>query len=357
MQVAVALALARVLVVAAVQQSQKSNEQHLPPELQKLWRLFQKNNCHVMALQIIKKLYVMVYGGAMEPLLEIKGLNVDINGLQILNLREQTITIQEGDIVGIIGENGAGKSTFINCLIDKINYKGKIVRNYSLDKLGIQFQTNNYNKLMKVFELIQIISHKSKFDSSLKSQIDKFDITELLNKRIEKLSIGEQQRLTLFLVLYLNPEILIFDELTTGLDYKKRTKILDIVKTYSQGKTVLTVTHYYEELNDWVNKILILHKGDLVFWGTFDNLKETFKHYSIVTLSTDDFYNLPKELKNINTVSLDDKTCGLIVADEYHQEEILRSLSRSNIRFQINPNSIYNLYMLAMKNFIEKKEA
>ena len=58
MQVAVALALARVLVVPAVQQSQKSNEQHLPPELQKLWRLFQKNNCHVMALQIIKKLYV-----------------------------------------------------------------------------------------------------------------------------------------------------------------------------------------------------------------------------------------------------------------------------------------------------------
>ena len=73
----------------------------------------------------------------MEPLLEIKDLNVDINGLQILNLREQTITIQEGDIVGIIGENGVGKSTFINCLKDKINYKGKIVRNYSLDKLGI----------------------------------------------------------------------------------------------------------------------------------------------------------------------------------------------------------------------------
>lgn len=293
----------------------------------------------------------------MEPLLDIKNLSVDINGSQILCLKDESIIIEEGDVVGIIGENGAGKSTFINCIINKIKYEGEIIRNYSPDKLGIQFQTNYYNRLMKVSELIQIVSRKFKFDLSLKSQIDQFDITELLNKRIGKLSIGEQQRLTLFLVLYLNPEILIFDELTTGLDYKKRTKVLDIVKAHSRGKTVLTVTHYYEELNDWVNKILILHKGRPVFWGTFNKLKETFDHYSIVKLSTADFHNLPKELKNIDTVDVDEKTCGLIVADERQQEEVFGILSKSNIQFRVDPNSIYNLYMLAMKSFMDNREA
>ena len=96
----------------------------------------------------------------MENLLEIKELSVDIDGTSILDLKGRTIAIDKGDVIGIIGENGAGKSTLINCIIDKIQYSGCIKKNFSVDELGIQFQINSYNKLMKVYELIQIVTKK-----------------------------------------------------------------------------------------------------------------------------------------------------------------------------------------------------
>lgn len=291
----------------------------------------------------------------MKTLLDINDLNIDINGSKILNLRNKTITIQRGDIVGIIGENGAGKTSFINCIINKLRYSGEIRRNYSSEEIGIQFQTNHYNKLMKVFELIQIVSGKNKFDLSLKEEIKKFEIEQLLNKKIGKLSIGEQQRLTLFLVLYLKPQVLIFDELTTGLDYRKRTQMLEIVKDYCEGKTVLSVTHYYEELINWANKILILHKGNLVFWGTYQELSNNFQHYSIVKISIGAYQTLQLALKDIKTIELDDQQYGLITKDVHQQEEVLKIITKHNIQFQINPNSIYNLYSLALKNFLKER--
>jgi ABC-2 type transport system ATP-binding protein len=218
-----------------------------------------------------------------EKILTFSNLDVTIKGNTILHISHD-ITINRGDVVGIIGANGAGKTTFVNCIINRIHFEGDMQRFFTSDELGIQFQSNSYNKIMKVSELIQIVSGKHRFDSALMNQIREFDIESLLNKKIGKLSVGESQRLTLFLVLYKNPNFLIFDELTTGLDYQKRNRLLQIVRGYSKNKTVLTITHYFEELTDWANKFLILHKGNLLFWGTYQELQEKYPYYSILKI-------------------------------------------------------------------------
>lgn len=285
----------------------------------------------------------------MEKLLEIQGLNVSIDGSDILNLYDENIVINRGDIVGIIGENGAGKTTLINCIIDKIHYSGNIERGFSANELGVQFQINSYNKLMKVFEIIQIVTGITRFDEEFEKELSQFELKGLLKKKIGKLSVGELQRLTLFLVLYLKPDVLIFDELTTGLDYKKRTELLELVKEYSKDKTVFTITHYFEELMYWANKFLILHKGKLVFYGTLNELQEKYKHHSIIKIPInvkESFRNQCDE--NIIMIDLNEKYAGVVVYTEEEQKRLIKKISGQNIGFQIEPNGIYSLYTLAI---------
>ena len=211
---------------------------------------------------------------------------------QILNI-VKPIEVLEGDVVGIIGENGSGKSTLINCILNEIPYKGEIKCGFSLNDIGIQFQDNPLNDLMKVKELIEIVLNKSINSTEAKNLISKFDLNNILNNRLNKISGGEKQRLVLALVTFFNKPLYIFDEITTGLDFEKRQEITNIIKNESKNKTILIVTHYFSEIENWANKILCLHKGKLIFFGETKQLlgKSKYKCFLSTKDSTLNNYN------------------------------------------------------------------
>ncbi|MBU5487316.1 ABC transporter ATP-binding protein [Clostridium sp. MSJ-8] len=286
-----------------------------------------------------------------DEIIKIENLEVKFNDTKVLDINEN-IVINEGDIVGIIGANGAGKSTLINSIINQVKYNGKIECKFSKDELGIQFQDNSYNKIMKVYELIQIVTNKKKFDCEIKKLFDEFDLNKILKKRIGKLSGGEKQRLTLFLVLYLKPKIMIFDELTTGLDFQKRNKLLKIVKNYSEGRTVLTISHYFEELTGWANKVLILDKGKIVFYGTIEELKNRYNHraiYKIKKVYRNEIKNLYKDNKHIKIIeNFNDEIDALVLIDSVEQQNLVQELMNRNISYEMELCNLYSLYTLAI---------
>ncbi len=285
----------------------------------------------------------------MDSLIKIKDLDVRVGSTSILDLNGKTINISKGDVVGIIGENGAGKTTLFNCIIGRIQYTGCIKKSFSVNELGIQFQVNSYNKLMKVYELIQIVTKKVKFDNKISNELEQFELNDLLKKRIGELSVGELQRITLFLVLYLQPNVLLFDELTTGLDYKKRIELLGLVKEYCKNKTVLTITHYFEEISDWANKLLILHKGRLVFYGTINELEELHSHYSIIKVSKKFRHDINEICcNNISLIDLNEQNIGIVVSDKKQHNILIEKLSQRCVQFQVELKGIYSLYMLAI---------
>lgn len=279
----------------------------------------------------------------MEELLKINNLAVSYDNTTVLNISD--MIVYPGDIIGIIGRNGAGKSTLINCILNEIKYDGNIERNFKKKDVGVQFQVNSYNDLMKVYELIRIVTKQNKFDSKLESLIKNFDITSMLKKKISALSGGEKQRLTLFLVLYLQPQIIFFDELTTGLDYEKRKNMLKIVRDYSKGKTVFTVTHYFDEIENWATKLLILNKGNPIFWGTPDELKELYPHYGVLKIAksfkSDEFTVIKDE---------NDDSSLIIVKDREEQIKAIDVLNKLNIEFEARTCNIYSLYTLLMND-------
>ena len=282
-------------------------------------------------------------------ILKINNLKVIYNNTAVLNINN--LSVSECEIVGIIGANGAGKTTLINCILNEIHYTGDIIRKFTKDDVGIQFQTNSYNDLMKVSELIKIVTKKRRIDNSMRMLCDKFDITSILNKKINNLSGGEKQRLTLFLVLYLNPKILFLDELTTGLDFEKRQKLLKIVREYSKGKTVFTVTHYFDEIQNWATKILVLYKGKKIFYGTFDELKKRHSHFSVIKVSSDFDDN------HFSILNDEDDDFKLIVTNSLEEQTAaINLLNNLNLEYEVKPCNLYSLYTLLINDYKKAKE-
>lgn len=280
----------------------------------------------------------------MNEILKIENLIVEYSGVKVLNINEMSVAT--GEVVGIIGKNGAGKSTLINCILDEIQYKGNIIRQFNEDEIGVQFQVNSYNELMKVSELIQIVAKQRIFDSNLKSLIKDFELTDMLKKRIGVLSGGERQRLTLFLVLFLKPNVLFFDELTTGLDYEKRKKMLKTVKDYSKGKTVFIVSHYFDEIQNWANKLLVLDKGNPIFFGKLEQLQGKYPHYGIIKI--DEKF----ESKEFEIISEENTNSSiLVVKDKEEQIKAMEMLNAKKVTFEFGPCSIYSLYTILLNEY------
>ncbi|MFD1901060.1 ATP-binding cassette domain-containing protein [Enterococcus termitis] len=198
----------------------------------------------------------------MDSILTLNKLKIEKSNKVILDI-DQEIIILPKDKVAVLGENGAGKTTLINAILGEINFEGKIVKNFDKLSCGIVFQENSYNDLLKVNELIKLVLSLKK--EELSHFLENCELEDLKKKYIKDLSGGERQRLTLSLVLESNKSIYFFDELTSGLDYKKRLSLLAMMKRKVINQTVINVTHYFDEIENWATKILMLKQGQLIF--------------------------------------------------------------------------------------------
>ncbi len=287
----------------------------------------------------------------MEKCISINDLSVVLKGRNILDF-DRNISISNGDTVAILGPNGAGKSTLINCIIGQLPFSGSITINKELKNLGILFQENEYGDLIKVNELICLVTQKNKSDDLVQSMIDEFNLAYLLNTRISKLSKGELQRLSLALVLSRNPDFFIFDELTTGLDFEKRVELLNLVKSKTKNKTVILVTHYFEEISSWANKILLLDGGKIVFWGSVSNFEKEYSHLKVLLISKDHISDVRNEVSKLDGVCLisnyENSYCAAIVLND-DGSSIEDSLNKQGIKFASRPSDFYSFYRLALE--------
>ena len=289
-----------------------------------------------------------------EPLLSLKGVKVRRWRNQILDLPDESIDIFLGDTVGLIGENGAGKTTLINCIVGKIAYQGSIERNFTIRDFGVQFQSNDYDPPVKVKELVEAVCQKSASNPALKAAMKEFELEGILLKKVKKLSGGERKRLTLFLAIFKKPKLLILDEPTSALDYQKRRKILHTLKVAMDKKTVLISTHYYDDIEDWANKILILEKGKVVFFGTVKELEDRYPLYSLIRIPMD--MREKADFGSLRVIELDDEVnLGVVTRSEEEEDEFLASCRRASIPAH-REEKLYGIYVLALDEFKEREQ-
>ncbi|MBE6052290.1 MAG: ABC transporter ATP-binding protein [Clostridium sartagoforme] len=226
-------------------------------------------------------------------------------GKEIALVIKSPIAFEEGDRIGIIGSNGAGKTTLVKAILGLINYNGSINATISPEEMSAHMQFNNYVDTMAVKHIIEaILDTKIKDNKKLKELIEYFDFENCLNKRYPSLSGGQKQRLTIILVLIQDSPITFFDEVTSGLDFETRQQLMTKIEEWYRNKntTICIVSHYYEELEQLANKILILEKGRVVDFGKKEELFKKYCGKSIIILSnTKENIEITKSFRKIKS--------------------------------------------------------
>ncbi len=220
-------------------------------------------------------------------MLEIKDLKVTFKETVALDIQGD-LTIGKGEKVGIIGSNGAGKSTLINAIIGMVKYTGEIHNEVGYEDIAVHLQTNGYNEIVTVKTIIEtIIDDSIKSNAKIQELIEFFDFGHCLKKKFKNLSGGEKQKLTIMLIIMQDAPLTIYDEVTTGLDFETRNNLMKKLNEIYQEKdtTMLLVSHYYEELERLVDKILLLDKGRVVAFGTIQDLFQRYCGDHIILVS------------------------------------------------------------------------
>ncbi|MNW43040.1 putative ABC transporter ATP-binding protein YbhF [compost metagenome] len=214
-------------------------------------------------------------------LLSVKNLSVTYNGKHAV--RNLTFSVQKGEVFGLLGANGAGKSSSIAAILgiekstsDELLVLGQspiMDRKKVFEQVGVQFQETNFPDKMTVEEACDQWHALYVKPQSIEPLLSTFGLLDKQKQLIKSLSGGEKQRLAVLLALLPNPQLVFLDELTTGLDTMARKmlwKQLLIMK--EKGLSIVLTSHYMDEVEALCDHLLILKNGETMIYGTIDEV-------------------------------------------------------------------------------------
>lgn len=221
-----------------------------------------------------------------KKMLEIKNLTKKYHNKIILD--DINLDIYQSDRLAIVGSNGAGKTTLVDIIaLSTEKSSGEIkyyfAHNYR-KSIGIQYQESNWPPGITAQDVIKFNRKLKNNLKNIEKLIQVFEIKEFINTPLAKLSGGQKQRFNALLSVISDPELLILDELSSGLDMKIQFKIIDFFKNYfkEKNKTLIIISHNSEEIELLANRIVILNQGKIFFdkyieevikkWGSVRNL-------------------------------------------------------------------------------------
>ena len=231
--------------------------------------------------------------------IEIKNLRKNYDGVKAVN--NISFEIKQGDIFGFIGPNGAGKTTTINSIVGLVKFKGKIsvfgndvINDYkeARKKIGLSPQELNFDRFLSVEECLLYTAGYFGIKKEIAKKrtlelLKDFNLFEKRKVRIDFLSGGMKRRLLIARALVHDPEILILDEPTAGLDVELRHELWDMLKKINkEGKTIIITSHYIEEIEALCKTVCIIHKGKILALGDKDNIMEKLSNQTL-QLKTD----------------------------------------------------------------------
>jgi ABC-2 type transport system ATP-binding protein len=214
--------------------------------------------------------------------LAVKLTGIHKNFRQVQAVRGVDIQIESGEIVAILGPNGAGKTTTIDMILGLSQPTKGDVSVYGMhprDAIGrglvsAVMQTGGLLKDLTVAETVEYTGSLFAHSQAVREVLSRAGIEEIGDRRVAKCSGGEQQRLRFALALLSDPELLVLDEPTTGMDVEGRRSFwASIRKDAEQGRTVLFATHYLEEADAYADRIILLRHGKIVADGTAAEIK------------------------------------------------------------------------------------
>ena len=284
------------------------------------------------------------------PIVNIKGLTKrygDLLAVDHLDLR-----IEEGEIYGLLGPNGSGKTTTIGCLLSLLSYdKGSIElfgekmtpTSYDIKRnIGIIMQEVAVFNEMSVYENIDYfcglyVTDKAKKKELVEEAIEFVGLSDFKKFRPKKLSGGLLRRLNIACGIAHKPKLIILDEPTVAVDPQSRNKILEGIQELNrQGATIIYTSHYMEEVEQICSRIAIIDKGEKIAEGTKDELKATIKNTETIHIEardlTRDILDEVKTLPHLYDCSYENSILTVLYSGGKHNMvRVLDLMQKNNI--------------------------
>ncbi len=272
----------------------------------------------------------------------------------LVALDHLNLTIQEGEIFGLLGPNGSGKTTAINCLLALLRYdKGAITifgKNMTPNSYDIKRQIGVVMQNVAVFEQMTVrenidyfcglyIRDKAKRRQLVEEAIAFTGLEDFTKMRPKKLSGGLLRRLNIACGIVHKPRLIIMDEPTVAVDPQSRNKILEgIVELNRQGSTIIYTSHYMEEVEQICTRIAIIDHGHVLATGTTEELKQMIKTGETITIEAialdETLLSGIRELPLVFDVSYEDQILKIrLGAARHNLVRLLNYLQEKDVRF------------------------
>lgn len=216
----------------------------------------------------------------METILTIKNLNKRYGRIQAL--KNVSFEIKKGNVYGILGPNGSGKSTTLGITLNVVNatsgeyqwFDGALETHEALKKVGAIIERPNFYPYMTAYENLKLVCKIKNINySKIEEKLELVGLIERKDSKFSTFSLGMKQRLAIASALLNDPEILILDEPTNGLDPQGIHQIRDIIKKVaSLGTTILLASHLLDEVEKVCSHVVVLRKGEILYAGLVDGM-------------------------------------------------------------------------------------
>lgn len=280
-------------------------------------------------------------------------------------LKGVSFNIEAGDIYGLIGENGAGKTTLLKLIVNllkptsgNIQVLGKEIKKDSYDYLrniGALIDEPVFYKKLTLYENFKVhCEYLGVYDEEkLESVLKRVGLHNKKDRKIKELSFGEKQRLAIAYALITEPELLILDEPTNGLDTIAIVELREILLKLNRefNTTIIISSHAINELETLVNKVMFLKNGEIVEDGLLEEVKEKCSVY--IEIEVEDYSKalaiLEKELNIINMKLINKGTIRVYEALE-ERKKILSTLVKSDVEVLS-----FNMVQISLEEYFIKK--
>ena len=286
----------------------------------------------------------------LEKVLEIKNLTKIYGNIYAVN--NLSLSIPKGSVFGILGPNGSGKTTTLGIILDVVNANNGTYRWFgnennteSRKSIGAILETPCFYPYLTAVQNLKIVADIKNVDyDKIEIVLQQVGLLERKDYKFSTFSLGMKQRLAIASALLCDPEILVLDEPTNGLDPQGIVEIRDLIKEVAnKGKTIIIASHLLDEVQKVCTHFSVLNKGKLLYSGSVEDLNKTEKEIELRATNKNDLINILKE----NRIWFDEENNDIIVIKtESKLDDIAKMLSS---------NSIIITHMQERKSSLEQK--
>ena len=249
--------------------------------------------------------------------------------------------IEKGSVYGILGPNGSGKSTTLGIVLNVVNktsgnfswFSGELTTHQALKKVGAIIERPNFYPYMTAHQNLKLVCKiKGISYDSIDRTLETVGLIDRKHNKFSTFSLGMKQRLAIASALLNNPEILILDEPTNGLDPQGIHQIREIIKEIAQqGTTILLASHLLDEVEKVCTHVVVLRKGVNLFSGRVDELISSHGFFELKTHQKDDLLKLLELNPNFSHTKVENDLVTAFLENPMEAEEFNRLLFKNNI--------------------------